>query len=59
MALPEKSDDMGYAGHLINDGAKAPTCQSELEKYTNESDSLANCEHMPLEGIHMVSLRSL
>ena len=56
MGLPEKVDDMAYAGHLINDGAKPPTCQAELERYVQESEHVRNVEHCPLENIHMVTI---
>lgn len=56
MGLPEKVDDMAYAGHLINDGAKPPTNEAELERYVQESEHCRNVEHCPLENIHMVTI---
>ena len=57
MGLPDRCDDMAYAGHLINDGiSQPPTCTAELQAYITESNNKANIEHSPLENIHMVSI---
>ena len=54
MGLPDLADDMAYAGHLINDGARPPVRESELSRYLEESTSMANVEHSSLENIHLV-----
>lgn len=57
MGLPERDDNVAYAGHFINDGVtKPPTCEAELEDYMKESQAVENCDFLPLENLHMVAL---
>lgn len=56
MGLPDLDQDVAYAGHFINDGARPPRTESELESYVWESGQMANAEHLPLENLHMVTV---
>ena len=56
MGLPELDQDMAYVGHMINDAARPPVTEADLENYTTESDRLANAEIVSLEDLHMVAI---
>ena len=56
LGLPDLDQDMAYAGHLINDGARAPSTEDELERYMEETQQLANAQFLPLEYLHVVTI---
>lgn len=56
LGLPELDQDMAYAGHFANDGARPPRTEGELGQYVAESEKMANAQHLPLENLHVVTV---
>jgi len=57
IGLPRYDDDTSYLGHFANDGAKYPTCSTEIEAYVEESNATCNARHQGISGdCHMVTM---
>mmetsp|Transcript_5485 Transcript_5485/g.8047 ORF Transcript_5485/g.8047 Transcript_5485/m.8047 type:complete len:260 (-) Transcript_5485:376-1155(-) len=56
LGLPNLDQDMAYVGHFANDGARPPRNEEDLERYSIESEHIANAQHMPLENLHVVTV---
>lgn len=49
-------DNLAYAGHFANDGARPPQRESHIASYVLESNEIANAMHISIEDCHMATI---